>query len=348
MARTTATIAARRLLVALGGNALQPAHGSGTWTEAARQMRRTARTLARAAADGYELVLTHGNGPQVGGLLREAELGAREVPPPPMFVLDAESEGQIGYLIAAELSAALVRAGVPRVVLPVVSRTEVDRKDPAFRNPSKPVGRYYSGADALRLRRERGWTLREDPVRGGWRRLVPSPRPRRWLEGPAVRAALDAGLGRRCVFVVTGGGGVPVVRGTRGQWRGVDAVIDKDRAAALAARVLGCRTLLIVTDVPGAAIGFGTPTERWIGEVSPAELARHFRAGEFGAGTMAPKVEAVLEFLRWGGDRAILTDIDGLPGALGGVAGTRVHRTRRTIPVPSGPRARTRRARRAG
>ncbi len=339
MPRERAPLGGRRLLVALGGNALQGARGTGTWTDAVRQMRRTARALARAVADGHELVLTHGNGPQVGNLLREAELGAAEVPPPPMFVLDAESEGQVGYLIASELSAALDRAGAPRSVLPLVCRTEVDPRDPAFRIPDKPVGRYYTRADADRLRRSRGWTLREDAVRGGWRRVVPSPRPRRWLEAPAVRAALDAGLGRRCVFVVTGGGGVPVVREARGRYRGVDAVIDKDRAAALAARALGCGTLVIVTDVPGAAVAFGTPSARWLGEVSAGELDRRRRAGEFGAGTMAPKVEAVLDFVRHGGRRAIITDIGSLGRALEGRAGTRVRDENRPGPYRTRRRA---------
>ncbi len=321
-----------RLLVALGGNAIAPAHGSGTWTEARAAMRRTAQSLVRVVAAGHELVVTHGNGPQVGNLLREAELGVSEVPMPPMYVAGAESEGQIGFLVAQELSAALTRARLPRTIVPVVSRTEVDGRDPAFRRPSKPVGRFYTRAEGQRLRRQYGWTLRPDPRRGGWRRVVPSPIPRRWLEGVAIRKALDAGLGATCVFVVTGGGGVPVVRGSSGGWRGVDAVIDKDRAAALVARQLGCETLVIVTDVPGAAVGFGTPRERWLGSVSPAELQRYLDQGEFGDGSMEPKVEAVLAFHRSGGRRGVITDIASLPRALDGKAGTRLSALRPRSP----------------
>lgn len=317
-----------RVLVALGGNAIQPAGGTGTWIAAVRRMRRTARRLARLVVAGHELVLTHGNGPQVGDLVREAELAEPEVPAPPMFVAGAESEGEIGLLVAQELSAALARARVPRVVVPVLCRTEVDVRDRSFRAPTKPVGRFYSAAEARRLRDRRGWTLREDRARGGWRRVVPSPRPRRWLEAPAIRAALDLGLGRTCVFVVTGGGGVPVVREAGGRWRGVDAVIDKDRAAALVARSLGCALLVIVTDVPGAAVGFGRPERRWLRDVSAAELRRHLRAGEFGEGSMGPKVEAVLEFVARGGREAVITDLASLARALEGRAGTRVRSSR--------------------
>ncbi len=311
-----------RLLVALGGNALQPAHGSGTWNEAVRQMRRTARRLARLVLDGHELVVTHGNGPQVGDLVREAEIAAAEVPAPPMFVAGAESEGQTGFLVAQELSRALTRAGVPRIVVPVVCRTEVAASDPAFRAPSKPVGRFYTAAEARRHRAAEGWVLRQDRARGGWRRVVPSPRPRRWLEGPAVRSALDLGLGRSCVFVVTGGGGVPVLRRPDGSYAGVDAVIDKDRAAALVARELGCAMLVIVTDVPGAAVGFGRPGRRWLRDISADDLRRFLRAGEFGAGSMGPKVEAVLDFVEHGGRVAVITDLPSLSRALEGRAGT--------------------------
>jgi carbamate kinase len=320
-----------RVLVALGGNAIQPAGGRGTWDEAVRQMRRTAGPLARVVTSGHELVITHGNGPQVGDLVREAELAAAEVPPPPMYVADAESEGEIGFLVAQELSAALDRAGASRTVVPIVCRIEVAPRDPAFRSPSKPVGRFYTASEARRLRTRPGWTLREDSARGGWRRVVPSPLPRRWLEAPAVRGALDLGLGRRCVFVVTGGGGVPVVRAASGRWKGVDAVIDKDRTASLVAQALGCRRLVIVTDVPGAAIGFGRRDQRWLRDVSADELRRHLEANEFGAGSMRPKVEAVLDYADHGDGDAIITDIPSLGRALAGRAGTRVRRrTRRS------------------
>jgi carbamate kinase len=312
-----------RLLVALGGNAIQRAHDHGTWQESVRQMRRTAAALAPLVTPRRELIVTHGNGPQVGRLLREAELGAVEVPVPPLHVLGAETEGQLGYLVAQELGEELRRRGIDRTIVPIVSRTEVSPRDPAFRTPTKPVGRFYSASEARSLRRTLGWTVREDPRRGGWRRLVASPEPRRWLEGAAVRSMLDAGLGRRCVFVVTGGGGIPVIA-RRGRWEGVDAVIDKDRAAALVGETLAVETLAIVTDVPGAAVAYTSTHPRWLGRIELSELARYWRRGEFAEGSMGPKVEAGIRFLRRGGRRFIITDIASLPQALAGRAGTRV------------------------
>jgi carbamate kinase len=330
-----------RVVVALGGNAIQRAHDSGTWEEATRQMRRTAGSLASVVREGHELVVTHGNGPQVGVLLQEEELAASKIPVLPMYVAGAETEGQIGFLVAQELSSALSRVGRRRAVIPVVSRTEVSRRDPAFRSPSKPVGSFYSAQAAQRLHSENGWTMQEDKERGGWRRVVPSPIPLRWLEGEAIRAALDAGLGSQCVFVVTGGGGVPVVPGSGGHWVGVDAVIDKDLAAALAARQLNASDLIIVTDVPGAAVGFGTPHERWLGRVTAQELGAYLRKGEFAAGSMGPKVEAILDFVRHGGRRAVISDIPSLSAAIHGEAGTQVEGPG----APPGP-SRLRRSRR--
>jgi carbamate kinase len=312
------------ILVALGGNALQRAGGDGSWSEARRQMRATSTVLAEVARRGEELVLTHGNGPQVGLLLRQNELGASEVAALPLDVLGAETQGQIGYLIQAELSPALRRAHVDRSVLTVISRTEVSSRDPAFRHPTKPIGRYYTEEEARLVRKRFEWAMAADPARGGWRRLVPSPRPLRWLEGPAVRRLLEAGLGTHWIPVVAGGGGIPVVRRSGGAYEGVEAVVDKDLTASLVARELRVDTLAIVTDVPGVAVSFGRPGERWLGEVTREELARFVARGEFPPGSMGPKVEAGLEFLHGGGRRFLITDIPSLARALRGEAGTRV------------------------
>ncbi len=310
--------------MALGGNALLPRGARGSWEEARSRMRATAQTLARIARRYRPLVLTHGNGPQVGLLLRQSELAAREVPPSPLDVLDAETQGEVGYLIQSELEPALRRAGSRLDVLALVCRTEVRGSDPAFRRPTKPIGRFYSEQEARLLRKQHGWTMAHDPARGGWRRLVASPVPLRWLEGPAVRRLLSSSAGRSCVLVVSGGGGIPVVRRSRANYAGVEAVIDKDRAAALVAHELGLPTFVIVTDVPGAAVSFGRPGERWLHETSREELERYWRAGEFAEGSMGPKVEAGLDFLRRGGRRFVITDIPSLARALDGHAGTRV------------------------
>ncbi len=312
------------VVVALGGNALERAGGSGTWAETVRQMRLTAGVLAQIVAEGHSLVVTHGNGPQVGVLLREGELAERELPRRPLDVLGAETQGQIGYLVQQELTAALARRKVPRTVLAVVSRTVVSRRDRAFREPTKPVGRYYTDAESRLLRKREGWQMVYDRPRGGWRRVVPSPAPLRWVEGAALQQLLREDWGRRIVPVVTGGGGVPVLERTRGTFEGVEAVIDKDRTAALVATSLRADTLVILTDVRGAAIGFGKPWEQWLGEVTPHELEAYLRRGEFGTGSMEPKVEAVLAFLRAGGSRAVITDAPSLPRALRDETGTRV------------------------
>ncbi|MGI0132360.1 MAG: carbamate kinase [Thermoplasmata archaeon] len=315
-----------RILVALGGNALSRAGQAGTWAEATAQMRATVPHLAGLVADGHDLILTHGNGPQVGALLRENELEEREVPVRPMDVLGAETQGQIGYLIQQELTPALVRARVPRIVTTVVSRVEVARRDPAFRRPTKPVGRYYPDHEAHLLRKRLGWAMVYDGARGGWRRLVPSPRPVAWVESPVVRQLLSAGWGSRWVPIVTGGGGIPVVAKGRGDYVGVEAVIDKDRTAALVGAELGVDTLAIVTDVPGVAVGFRKSWERWLGEVDAPTMKRYLHAGEFGEGDMAPKIEAAIDFLEHGGRRVVITDVPSLGRALRNDGGTRILR----------------------
>lgn len=315
-----------RTLVALGGNALVRPGGTGSWPEAVARMRATVPALAGLVAAGHELVVTHGNGPQVGHLLRQNELGQREIPSRPMYVLGAETQGQVGLLIEQELTPALVRARAPRTVLTFVSRVEVSRRDPAFRRPTKPVGRYYSETEARLLRKSQGWAMVFDGARGGWRRVVASPRPRAWVEGEAVKALLGPHFGDRCVPVVVGGGGVPVVRRPGGAYEGVDAVIDKDLAASLVARVLGADLFAIVTDVPAVATGFRKPWERFLGEVRESEMRGLLERGEFGVGTMAPKVEAALEFLAEGGREALITDIPSLGRAVRHEAGTRITR----------------------
>ncbi len=315
-----------RVLVALGGNALQRAGGDGSWQEMVRQMRATAPALAALARDGHELVVTHGNGPQVGALLRQNELARREVPPRPMSVLGAQSQGEVGLLVQQELTQALTVARVPRTVVAFLSRMEVSAKDPAFRRPTKPVGPYYAESEARLLRKREGWAMDYDGARGGWRRVVASPRPVRWLEAEAVARVLGEGGGATYVPVVAGGGGVPVVARAEGRYEGVDAVIDKDLAAGVVGAALSVELLAVVTDVPAVAVGFRKPWERWLGAVSVEELTAHQARGEFAEGSMGPKVEAALDFLAHGGRRVVITDIPSLGRALRGEAGTRVER----------------------
>jgi carbamate kinase len=313
-----------RVLVALGGNALQRAGGAGTWEEAVRQLDGTVRSLASVVSEGHQLILTHGNGPQIGAILRQNEIAHREVPVRPMYVLGAETQGQIGYLIQQELSPALKRAGIPRTVMSVVSRMEVSSRDPAFKHPSKPVGRFYSDAEARLLRKREGWTLQYDGPRGGWRRVVPSPTPLRWLEAEPIRKLLNSSWGHVVIPIICGGGGIPVVRRAGNRFEGVEAVIDKDLSAAVVARDLLVETLAIVTDVSGVAVGYRKPWERWLGEVPLSEIEKYQAQHEFGEGSMAPKIEAARRFLKNGGGRVLITDIPSLGRALRNEAGTRI------------------------
>lgn len=310
-----------RLVVALGGNAIARAGERGTWEEARAHARQAVAPLAKLARKGHELLLTHGNGPQVGNLLLQQE-SVREVPPLPLDAVGAATQGWIGYLLQQELGAALERAHVPRTVVPIVTRVEVDAKDPAFKSPSKPVGRYYEENEAHLLMKQKGWVMRHDMARGGWRRIVPSPLPRRVVEGAALRSLLDAGLGHRIVPIVAGGGGVPVVEHGKGRYEGVEAVIDKDRTASLIASSVGASELAVLTDVPYVCVAFHTPRERRIGRTTPQALRRLLEDGQFGEGSMRPKVEAALDFLDHGGKRAVITDIDHFAAALRGEAGT--------------------------
>ena len=313
-----------RVVVALGGNALVRPGRPATWPQAQERMRTAAFSLAELVGGGHELIVTHGNGPQVGASVIQNELAAREVPARPMDVLGAETEGQIGYLIQQELGSALAARRLRQSVVTVITRMEVRARDPAFRHPVKPIGRFYSDAEMRLAKKREGWSFVFDGPRGGWRRVVPSPEPVRWIEREAVAGWLTPGWGRRFVLVLGGGGGVPVVRRAGGRWEGVEAVIDKDRTAALIASDLGADVLAIATDVAGIAVGFGTPAERWVGAVRASELRRWLAADEFGAGTMAPKAEAILRFLEHGGRRAVVSDIPSLGRALKGQAGTRV------------------------
>jgi len=268
--------------------------------------------VADLVAAGHEVVVTHGNGPQVGNLLVKNALAAHVVPPVPLDWCGAQTQGTIGFTILDELEAALAARGVVRRVAALVSRTRVDSDDPAFQRPTKPVGRYLP-RDQAQVLVEHGerW---EDRGSKGWRRVVASPEPLEVLETPTVVTLLAAGH----VVIAAGGGGIPVVRQADGTLRGVEAVIDKDLTAALLATAVGADALVIATDVAHVAVGWGAAGERALGAVSVAELERYAVRGEFASGSMGPKVEAALRFVRSGGGRAVITDLHRIADALTG------------------------------
>jgi carbamate kinase len=305
------------VVVALGGNAISPPGSASPIPAQYEATMETAHHLALLT--GRPLVVTHGNGPQVGNLLLRSDLAAGIVPRLPLDTCVADLQGGMGFMLQQCLDNAFHQAGVRRPTVTVVTRTVVDAADPAFAAPSKPVGTFYDEAEGRRRIEEHGWVMREDAGRG-WRRVVPSPEPIEILEQPAIEALLHTGA----VVVAAGGGGIPVVRRADGTLEGVEAVVDKDLASALLASRLGAEVLLILTGVEHVAVDFGRPTQRDLHEPDAATLAGHAADGQFAPGSMLPKVQAVLRFLEGGGRRAVITTPELSEKALAGEIGTQV------------------------
>src|SRR5256712_673924 len=311
-----------KLVVAIGGNALQPA---GETADAAAQRRRieaTASRLTGLVAAGHDVALTHGNGPQVGNILLQNEETRHLVPPMRLDVGGAESQALIGYLLEQSLRNEFAARKINRDVACVVTQVLVRADDPAFANPTKPIGPYYLRDDEILVKKAKGWKMVYDQ-RGGWRRIVPSPRPVDVIEKDIIRTLVGNGEGR--VVIAAGGGGIPVIR-KDGKLVGVEAVIDKDLAAAVLAKAIGWKHLVIATDVPQIALDFGKPNQRVLDRMTIAEAKKHLADGQFPPGSMGPKVEAVVEFLEHGGQHAVITDLEPLAPAVAGKAGTQIGR----------------------
>jgi carbamate kinase len=307
-----------RVVVALGGNALSPASGAGTAEEMRTVLRATSETLADLVARGVSLVISHGNGPQVGRILLQQEYAAAHVPPMPMDVCGAESQGQIGYLLVQALDSALRRRGLDTRALCLLTQVVVDGRDPAFRRPTKPVGPSYPRPEAQRIAHETGHVFRIMPDKK-WRRVVASPKPVRFVEETPLLQVIDAGH----VVVAAGGGGVPVVEFKR-ELRGVEAVVDKDLTAARLATLVRADLLLILTEVDRVQVGYGTPKARPLERMTVSEARSLLAAGEFPEGSMGPKVEACVEFVTAGGARAVIGSLAQAADAVFGDAGTAV------------------------
>ena len=305
-----------RVLIALGGNAMTGPDGSATPEAQRHAIRAAMGHVASVVASGHEVVLTHGNGPQVGNLLVKNELAAHVVPPVPLDWCGAQTQGTIGFTILDTLEAALAARGLDQPVAALVTRTLVDAGDPGFTTPTKPIGRFLPHDQAVPLiAHGETWQDRGDK---GWRRVVASPEPLEVLETHTLLTLMRAGY----VVVAAGGGGIPVVRGADGSVHGVEAVIDKDLTAAVLARAVGADALVIATDVENAVIGFGTDQARALGRVSLAEMEAYAADGQFASGSMGPKVEAALRFVRAGGTMSIITALDRIADALTGEVGT--------------------------
>jgi carbamate kinase len=308
------------LVIALGGNAISKPGLRGTIQEQFYSTLESMEHVAELVINGYDRILiTHGNGPQVGAAILRSEMAGKTVYPLPMDICVADTQGGMGYMIQQVLANCLRKRGVRLPVVTAISQMLVDAHDPAFENPSKPVGMFYSEQEARELMAGRSWTMKEDAGRG-WRRVVPSPKPVRALEAEAIKTLFDKGY----IVVAGGGGGIPVALNRHNSYYGIEAVIDKDLTSALLASEIGAETLVIMTGVEYAYVGFGTQNQRALDSLTAEEVSLHLEHGEFADGSMRPKIEACLQFLRDGGKEAIITSIPKCLAALRGKTGTHI------------------------
>lgn len=307
-----------RIIVAIGGNATHPENIRGTTEEQEKVAASAAKALLPLLRSPNQLIITHGNGPVVGKILLRQFHSRDQIPPMRLDVCVAHSQGGIGYLLMQALQNEIARAKLDRDVTCLVTQVEVDPDDPAFRNPSKPIGPFFTEDESKSLARL-GWNMMEDAGRG-WRLAVPSPKPRRIVNLDMIRAV--AGMG--AVVIAGGGGGIPVLRRRTGTHGGVQAVIDKDLTSALLANTLGVECLMVLTAVPRVAVHFGKPEQRWLDTVTVSDLRRYAKEGHFAKGSMGPKIDAVIRFVEGGGQRAIIGHLEQIQSALDGTTGTHV------------------------
>ena len=307
------------IVLAIGGNSLIRDEQHRTVSDQWVLARETCHHIAEIIQAGHRVVVTHGNGPQVGFIIRRSELARHELHPVPLDSCDADTQGAIGYMIQQSLENEFLRRGLRKSAVALVTQVEVDAGSPAFANPTKPIGAFMDEATARARAAQEGWTIKEDAGRG-WRRVVPSPEPRAIVEIEAIRALVQAG------FVVTavGGGGIPVTRDHEGQLHGVEAVIDKDHASSLLATELRADQFVITTAVCQVFLDYRKPGQRALSRLTTDEARRHLAEGQFGEGSMAPKIRAVVRYLEQGGKRAVITCPEELELAIDGRAGTEI------------------------
>jgi carbamate kinase len=311
-----------RLVIAIGGNSLIPDADHETVQDQYLAAAETDDHIASLVDQGWDVAISHGNGPQVGFILRRSEMSSSELHEVPLDFCGADTQGAIGYMLQQNLDNDFRQRGITKSVATIVTQVEVDANDPAFANPSKPIGSFMAEADAKRRRDEEGWDIREDAGRG-WRRVVASPQPMRIVEIEVIRDLLNAGV----VTIAVGGGGIPVVTNADGDLEGIAAVIDKDLASALLASQVDADLLLISTAVEQVALNFGTPEQEWVDQLTLDEVKQYLaEGGHFAEGSMAPKMRAVVQFLEAGGTEALITNPENLERAMAGETGTRIVR----------------------
>jgi carbamate kinase len=309
-----------RLVIAIGGNSLIPDGDHQSVQDQYAAAAETDDRIAGLVEAGWDVAISHGNGPQVGFILRRSELASNELHEIPLDYCGADTQGAIGYMLQQNLVNDFRQRGIDKSVVTVVTQVEVDAADPAFGNPAKPIGSFMEEDEAIRRRDEEGWDVLEDAGRG-WRRVVASPQPMRIVELDVIRSLLDAGV----VTIAVGGGGIPVVKNAEGDLEGIAAVIDKDLASAMLANQVNADLLLISTAVEQVALNFGTPEQRWVDQFTLAEVQQYLdEGGHFAEGSMAPKMRAVVQFLEAGGKEALITNPANLERAMNGETGTRI------------------------
>jgi carbamate kinase len=320
----------KRILIALGGNAIKQAEERGTPEEQFKNCMITCKQLAeivRSLGKEDRLIITHGNGPQVGNLMVQQEAAKHLVPPQTMDIVGAMTQGQIGYMLQQALINCLKDVGLDVPVCTVITQVLVDKNDPEFFGDaaSKPVGNFLTEEEAVKIKKEHPeYIIKKVKPEGDrtWRRCVPSPDPKAIVESEAIRRLVDAGV----IVIASGGGGVPVVLDEHGHYKGVEAVIDKDLAGEKLAEIVGANVFLILTDVEKVKLNFGTPEEKDIDRMSVTEAKKYLEEGHFLKGSMEPKVKACIRFLEWGGEKAIITSLDKALQALEGKTGTIIYR----------------------
>ena len=310
------------IVIALGGNAIKQAHESGTTEEQFANVDKTAEQIMHLVNDGYRPLVTHGNGPQAGALLIQQEESKDHIPPQTLAVCGAMTQGQIGWMIQNRTMYHLAAENLDIPVCTIVTQVEVSTEDPDFQNPSKPVGSFYTEQEAKRLQDEKGYVVKEAKpgAEKSWRRVVPSPEPIDIVEKESIKRLIEADV----IVIASGGGGIPVKKEADGSYSGVDAVIDKDRAGFKLAQAVNADRFMILTDVEKVCINFNTPNQKELGLITVAEAEKFMAEGHFLAGSMGPKVEAAVRFVKWSGREAIITSLDKALDALHEKAGTRI------------------------
>lgn len=306
-------------IISIGGNALIPKGEKGTIDEQFDHTMLAMGKIAKMLEHDSNIVITHGNGPIVGNIVIRNEAAKDIIPAMPLYICDADSEGGIGFMLQQSLYNCFKKNGISREVVALVTQVVVDKNDPAFLNPTKPIGPFYSKDDSDLLAKSRGWVLREDSGRG-FRRVVPSPKPKRIVESQVIKKFADDGV----IVIAAGGGGVPVIEESESRLKGIDAVIDKDLATAVLAKEIGADRFINLTSIDKVYINFGKPNQKGLDKINLEDAIKYLNTGEFAPGSMGPKIESAIEFLNTGGKEVIITNAESLESAMQGRGGTRI------------------------